>query len=249
MNAPWSLKDYQPETSIPVDPSAVRHNKTMFVVKEAIANLIRRFASNANSILEVGAENGWQTLAYRDQLAAPSRAVIYDWKDQRFEHVKSSGVEFFQVNIETDRFPDPSGSFDVVVINQVLEHIKNIYLPLTEMHRILKVGGYLIVSVPNISALHNCLLLALGRQPTTTAIFGSHVRGFAIHSMSRFLTRNGHFRICALQGFGLHPITSRALPWILKTYCHTPVWVLQKTTSALPTWAEERSSTFTTTNY
>src|ERR1035438_5826826 len=104
MNAPWSLKDYQPETSIPVDPSAVRHYKTMFVVKEAIANLIRRFASNANSILEVGAENGWQTLAYRDPLAAPSRAVIKDWKNQRFKQVRSSGVDFFQVTIETTRF-------------------------------------------------------------------------------------------------------------------------------------------------
>jgi ubiquinone/menaquinone biosynthesis C-methylase UbiE len=221
----------------------------MYLVKENIANMIHRYAPQGSSLLEVGGDAGWQTLAYRAQLATSSRAVIYDWQDRRLEHVKKEGVGFCEVNIETDKFPDPGNSFDVVVCNQVLEHIKNIYRPLTEMHRVLKMGGFLIVSVPNISALHNCFLLLFGIQPTTMKISDSHVRGFAIRSMSQFLSHNGHFQIRILNGFGLHPFTSRNLPWIFKTYCHTPVWVLQKQRSDLPTWEEERSATYTITNF
>jgi ubiquinone/menaquinone biosynthesis C-methylase UbiE len=248
MNRPGIVTDLAVEFG-PPEQAATRHDKTMCLVKETIAQLVQRYVPNGSSLLEVGGDTGWQTLAYRDRLASPSRAVIYDWQDRRLQHVKTAGVGFCEVNIETDSFPDPSGSFDVVVCNQVLEHIKNIYHPLTEMHRVLKMGGFLIVSVPNVSALHNCFLLLLGMQPTTMAIFGSHVRGFAIHSMSRFLTRNGHFRICTLKGFGLHPFTSMELPWIFKTYCHTPVWVLQKQSSDLAPWVAERSATYTTTKF
>ncbi len=226
-----------------------RHDKTMFLVKDAIARLTGRFASAGTSLLEVGGHTGWQTLAYRAQLQAPRRAVIYDWQDWRLDEVKQAGIEFRKVDLETDDFPDADSAFDVVICNQVFEHIKNIYGALTEIHRVLRTGGFLILSVPNLSALHNCLLLALGRQPTTMAIRGSHIRGYAIHSMTEFVTRNGHFNIRALKGYGLHPFLSGALPWIFKTYCHTPVWVLEKQASALPTWREERAATFTTTKF
>jgi SAM-dependent methyltransferase len=248
MNSPKTLRDYQVACQIPLE-TPTRHDKTMVRVKEAIAGLTGRFASNGNSLLEVGGHTGWQTLAYRAQLSPPSRAVIYDWQDGRLDPVKREGVEFREIDLETEDFPDAGDSFDVVVCNQVFEHIKNIHGPLTEIHRVLKTGGFLIFSVPNISALHNCLLLALGRQPTTLAIRGSHIRGYAIHSMSEFLTRNGHFKLCALKGFGLHPFLSGALPGPFKTYCHTPVWVLQKQSSTLPTWREERAATFTTTKF
>ncbi|HTW60655.1 MAG TPA: class I SAM-dependent methyltransferase [Terracidiphilus sp.] len=248
MNSPKTLRDFQRVCELPAE-TPTRHDKTMFEVKEAIANLTGRFASSGTSLLEVGGHTGWQTLAYRAQLAAPLRAVIYDWQDSRLEEVKNQGIEFRRIDLETDDFPDADAAFDVVVCNQVFEHIKNIYGALSEIHRVLKTGGFLIFSVPNISALHNCVLLALGKQPTTMAIRGSHIRGYAIRSMTEFLTRNGHFRLCALEGFGLHPFTSSALPWIFKTYCHTPVWVLQKQESPLPTWREERAATFTTTKF
>jgi 2-polyprenyl-3-methyl-5-hydroxy-6-metoxy-1,4-benzoquinol methylase len=79
-------------------------------------------------------------------------------------------IGFRRVDLETERFPAESGAFDVTVMNQVLEHLKNIFLPLTEICHVLKVGGHLAVSVPNICALHNLVLLMAGRQPTTTEL-------------------------------------------------------------------------------
>lgn len=221
----------------------------MYAVKSEIARSIRYFAPNASSLLEVGADEGWQTLVYRSALSNPTRTVAYDWQDRLRDNVREAGVEFQRVDIEVDDFPDKDGSFDLVVCNQVLEHIKNIYRPLTEMHRVLKDGGLLLLSVPNMCALHNCALILFGRQPTTISLSGSHVRGYAVHSMSRFLTGNGHFRLRKLIGFGLHPFTSASLPGFLKTYCHTPLWVLQKQLASSSTWAEERARDFTTTKF
>jgi len=229
-------------------PPQTRHDRTQLLVKAGIADAVSQFAAGGQRLLEIGAYEGWQTVAYRDRMNPTGQATIYDWEDFRSQKVKQETV-FFCVDLETDRFPEEGGRYDVVICNQVFEHLKNIYLPLSEILRILRPGGHLFLSVPNLSALHNCMLLALGRQPTTLAVQASHVRGFSIWSMTEFMARNGHFRQVSLQGFGLHPFTSARLPGLLRTYCHTPLWVLQKQESAKPIWSEERARTFTTTKF
>jgi SAM-dependent methyltransferase len=223
-----------------------RHNKTQLGVKTEIARLIKKHAAGATNLLEIGGYTGWQTMLYRDCMSQSGNAQIYDWQDYRSPTVRQQ-IGFRRVDLETERFPAQSGTFDVIVINQVLEHLKNIFLPLTEICRVLKVGGHLAVSVPNICALHNLVLLMAGRQPTTTELAESHIRGFAIWSLSQFLQHNGHLKVLQLRGFGLHPFTSAPLPGLLKTYCHTPVWFLLRTASTMPTWQDEREAQFTTT--
>ena len=225
-----------------------RHDKTQISVKNAIAGIMQRYRHRLHDILEVGGHKGYQTIIYRDQLANPKRTVIYDWKDTRAEEVREL-VEFTTVDLETQCFPDSDSSFDVVICNQVLEHIKNIFTPLSEMHRVLRPGGLLILSVPNLAALHNCVLLTFGRQPTTIRLMGSHIRGYAIWAMSDLLRMNSHFRILDLKGMGLHPFTSTELPGFLKTFCHTPIWICEKQVSSKPLWEEERKALFTTTSF
>lgn len=48
----------------------------------------------------------------------------------------------------------PSERFDAVVCHQVLEHVNQPGKAISEMHRVLKSGGYLVVSVPHLSRLH-----------------------------------------------------------------------------------------------
>ncbi|MDA0768004.1 MAG: methyltransferase domain-containing protein [Verrucomicrobia bacterium] len=225
-----------------------RHDKTQMVIKATIGDLISDHASDAERLLEV-ADIGWQTLFYRSQMPDAKLTMIYDWRDERSEEVKEGGIDFRQVDLEESRFPDEDGSYDVVVCNQVFEHLKNIFLPLSEIHRVLRPGGTFIFSVPNLSALHNVFLTMFGKQPTTIRLAGSHVRSYAIWSMTQFLTYNGHFRVLDLKGVGLHPFTSVRMPGVLRTYCHTPVWALRKEVVDRPNWQEAREATFTTTNF
>jgi SAM-dependent methyltransferase len=223
-----------------------RHDMTQLAIKNGIADFIAEHASKATKLLDIGGFTGWQTLAYRNRMHEDASAELYDWQDFRAASVRED-IGFHRVDLETDRFPAENGSFDVVVINQVLEHLKNIFLPLSEICRVLKPGGHLIVSVPNVCALHNLFLLVLGRQPTAMVLDGGHVRGYAIWSMSRFLERNGHLATIALKGYGLHPFTSASLPGILRTYCHTPVWLLVRQRTAAPDRQEWMQKDFKTT--
>jgi len=71
------------------------------------------------------------------------------------------------LKIEANRdLPIKSESFDVVYFFEILEHI--IADPIcifSQINRILKVGGYLFLTTPNIASLYNRILLLLGKQP------------------------------------------------------------------------------------
>ena len=54
----------------------------------------------------------------------------------------------------------PDSSFDLVVSNQVLEHIFDIYSCLSEFNRVLKSGGFLLLTTPYHGILKN-LTIAL----------------------------------------------------------------------------------------
>lgn len=51
--------------------------------------------------------------------------------------------------------PYPSESFDLVVLSEVVEHLPRFRTAIAEAGRVLKLGGYLILSTPNIARLHS----------------------------------------------------------------------------------------------
>jgi SAM-dependent methyltransferase len=61
------------------------------------------------------------------------------------ENRENKRAEFFY---DGERFPFSDGSFDGVVCNQVLEHVFSPETFLSEMHRVLKADGLLLLAVP-----------------------------------------------------------------------------------------------------
>ena len=57
------------------------------------------------------------------------------------------GIEVIEGDLHAAQFP--SGSFNVVTLYQVLEHLPNPSAYLNEIHRLLKPGGWFILDVPN----------------------------------------------------------------------------------------------------
>lgn len=64
-----------------------------------------------------------------------------------------------------NKFPFPNNSFDVISANQIIEHIDNTDLFLSEIKRVLKPNGYAIISTENLSSWHNIFALVMGWQP------------------------------------------------------------------------------------
>ena len=62
-------------------------------------------------------------------------------------------LEFKKIDAER-KFPFPERNFDKVIFTEVLEHLKDDVGALNTIHRLLKKGGHLIISVPNKDLRH-----------------------------------------------------------------------------------------------
>ena len=155
-------------------------------------------------LLDVGCWDGETT--ERLARAAGARAYGVEVFAERAALARARGIEVAVQDVESTPFPWPDQSMDVVVCNQVLEHLKNVWLPMSEIFRVLKVGGHCVIGVPNLASLHNRVLLALGWQPTAIRTFGPHVRGFTLRELRRFVEHGGGLQVVRVAGAGLYPL-------------------------------------------
>jgi len=215
-------------------PRDRRHSLIELSVAREIALAIRGLAPACGRLLEIQPPHGPEVLLFREQLARPQRTVIYDQVDRRDPDAKEV-TEFQEADLETGRLPAPEGHFDVVVWNRELVTVKNVMPALREVRRIIRPAGYLVLSVPNLAAAHNRLLLLAGRQPTTLHVSdGDHVRGFAVPALTRALERDLGFSVENIIGVGIAPVTGSLLPRPLRDLGHTAVWVLRKPVDGSP---------------
>jgi SAM-dependent methyltransferase len=74
------------------------------------------------------------------------------------------GIEVVRADLG-QTLPFEDGSIDVVHSNQVIEHLPGTDHFMTEIRRVLRPGGYAVVSTNNLASLHNIAALTLGYQP------------------------------------------------------------------------------------
>ena len=99
----------------------------------------------------------------------------------------------------SDGIPFPDASFDHVFCIEVLEHVPNPFGALTEMHRVLRQGGVLALSVPNPYHAKE-LIWNLLRIPDRQG----HIYGWTRQNMTKLGEMNG-FRLDGVAGTYLHP--------------------------------------------
>jgi SAM-dependent methyltransferase len=158
-------------------------------------------------LLDVGCWDGTATVRFADTLGAAMAGI--EIFPEPAERARARGIDVAAVDLEREGFPWADATFDVVIANQIFEHLKNIYLPLSEVYRVLRPGGYFVISVPNLASAHNRVLLALGRQPTSIRTPGVHVRGYTLHELLGLVRLGGVFGVEAVRGVGFYPLTAR----------------------------------------
>jgi SAM-dependent methyltransferase len=187
--------------------------------------------SSGGLLLDVGCWDGVNTLRYARVLGAAHIAGIEVFEEP-MAAARRRGIEVAAIDLEKEPFPFNDAQFDVVVCNQVFEHLKQVFRPIDEIWRVLKPGGYLIYSVPNLSSLHSRLMLLAGLQPSSIRVFGPHVRGFTYASTREFLTFHNNFRLVETVGVGFYPFPARpvgdALGNIWKSASVAPIFLMQK---------------------
>jgi SAM-dependent methyltransferase len=171
---------------------------------------VGRFLSNTGplkTVVDLGAGPGADLLAARG-ISPSCRLVGVEPHGPLADRLVSLGVETHRLDLERDRLPVGDGSVDAVIANQILEHVKDIFWVVHEASRVLRVGGSLIVGVPNLASLHNRVLLAFGRQPTVIRTDSAHVRGFTLPDMTGLLDAGfpGGYRLRERRGANFYPL-------------------------------------------
>ena len=138
------------------------------------------------------------------------------------KELQDKGINVFSANIERDPMPFENESVDVIIMNQIMEHVKEVFWILHEVTRVLRVGGSFLVGVPNLASLHNRLLLLAGNQPSPLKNHSAHVRGYTKGDF-RNLLNSGYPQGYYLRSFGgsnfypFPPVVARPLAAALPT--------------------------------
>jgi len=94
----------------------------------------------------------------------------------------NEGVFFKTVDLSDVKLPFEDSYFDVIIFTEVLEHLcVPPSLVLAEVKRVLRPGGKLLLSVPNIATLHKRLKLLFGKNilpPADRQLNGDKIHGY-----------------------------------------------------------------------
>lgn len=176
-----------------------------FVLGRRMALIDEMGPFRGERLLDVGCGNGAQTLRFLDRFGSVVGLDIVE------EHLlvlnralaDATPSNCHRVLYDGSRMPFRDGDFDAVVSIETLEHVANEKQQLDEIHRVLRPGGTLVMSVPNkwwVFETHgaNLPLLPWNRVP----FFSWLPR--AIHSRfarARIYTRAQIVRLLASNGF------------------------------------------------
>ena len=75
--------------------------------------------------------------------------------DYTSELMRAPGIEVDVVDLNIDALPYPDASFDLITCTEVIEHVEHYRRTFREIFRILKPGGILIVTTPNVLNLRS----------------------------------------------------------------------------------------------
>jgi glycosyltransferase involved in cell wall biosynthesis/SAM-dependent methyltransferase len=159
---------------------------------------------SGQTILELGANPYFTTVLlskFRD--ARLHLANFFDQAEDEGKqtitiHHTGEVVEYFykQFNIEEDRFPYDDESFDVVLFCEIIEHLlSDPAHALIEIRRVLKAGGVLVLTTPNVVRLDNLRKVIAGENVydpySGYGAYGRHNREYTQEELYSLLTANG----------------------------------------------------------
>lgn len=161
----------------------------------------------------------------------------FDISEPSLDKLRAKGFEGYIWDCDGGRCPMPDDTYDLVIASELIEHLVNTDTFVAEVRRILKPGGHLLISTPNLASWFNRLRLLQGRVPRSqpgvsstvrrdTMVDNHHIRVNVLSEWTHLLEVNG-FTIVETAGSShlqnLHGgLKIRALKWLDRLACRVP---------------------------
>jgi len=205
--------------------AASEHLKALL---ELLSEEIVRRNNKINAMLDLGCGNRESTEVIARALNVKEVHGV-DIDEKALKEAAARGIKVVKADLNKDSLPFPSNYFDLVTMIEVIEHLYNTDHALMEVWRVLKPGGYLALTTPNLAWWVNRLVLLVGyqpyftnvslrydvgkpmRNPLSTGCRGEHIRLFTVRALRQLLEFYG-FRIIKIRG-----ASDRLLPKLLFT--------------------------------
>lgn len=183
------------------------HSATPPVIHQAQAKLLRPVAKGVrpSRLLDIGSGAGVGA-ALIAKVGQIEHVVCVDLSVPALREVSNKGFLPIVASAEGHKLPFPNESFDIVILDEVIEHLVDTDSIMEEIHRVLTSDGQLLISTPNLASWFNRLALLFGIQPAFSEVsfkkvYGrpgvgivGHLRLFTKRALVSFVSDNG-FRV------------------------------------------------------
>ena len=201
------LDDLQDDITPPDTPFRTTHVSYFINHRQRFLNdllLIEKYRTSGE-ILEIGSHPYHLTYAMK---RVGYDVVGLDIDPSRMDNfVKKHDLRVVACDIEKGPIPFEDEAFPLILFNEVFEHLRiDPIKTLIEINRVLRPGGVMILSTPNLYALHRIFLFLIGRgikdpygafkQMHDVGYMG-HIREYSVKEVNRFLTNTG-FKVAAV---------------------------------------------------
>jgi SAM-dependent methyltransferase len=159
--------------------------------------------TGAQRIVDVGCGDGSATALVRG-LNARNTVIGVDWSATALAQARARGLLVVQGGVDTSGLPLPDGCADVVIMSELIEHLVDTDSAVDEVRRVLRPGGVLLLSTPNLAAWFNRGLVGLGIQPVFSEVSLRGIYGRPGHEVVghlRLFTRRALVEFLAARGF------------------------------------------------
>ncbi|MGY0486722.1 class I SAM-dependent methyltransferase [Streptomyces sp. WG-D5] len=226
VSAPRDLRDFYENPEVPVASGTPRTLRQARVLAAALAHTPHA------TVLDVGCGDGTAAATTARLLPDRHRLVGVDWSQDALHRAARRLPHVVRGELTGHGLPFASGSADAVLLSEVIEHLVDPDAALDEIRRVLRPGGHLMLSTPNLAAWYNRALLLAGVQPVFsevslrgihgrpgTEVVG-HLRLYTPRALREFVTASG-FGVVGLTGAPFHGVP-RPLRPVDRLACAAP---------------------------
>ena len=140
---------------------------------------------SCSKILDIGCNNGFLSQQFK---RVGKKVIGIELNEELAIEAKKCIDEVIIQDIE-EPWKMGSNTIDAIHMGFILEHIFDYHHVFDEAYRVLKLGGILIISVPNIAYIRNRIELLFGKKPSW--LFFQHIRAWTKETLEQTMRQHG----------------------------------------------------------
>jgi SAM-dependent methyltransferase len=192
------LREFYENPAVPLSSGPDRARRQAMMLARILAGAV-----GPATVVDVGCGDGLAT-SVASSASPGHRFVGVDWSADGLRQARARGLTVIRASVEGAALPLATDAADVVIMSELIEHVIDTDALLDDVRRILRPGGSLLLSTPNLAAWYNRGLLAVGIQPVFSevslrGVFGRP--GSEVAGHLHMFTRRALVGLLAARGF------------------------------------------------